>query len=211
MMFGSVLEGFLLSIGLIMAVGPQNAYVLRQGLRHKHVAAVATTCFLSDALLISLGVYGVGQIIKESATLSFWLGWGGVAFLLWFAGKSIRSALKPEVITDDSMHEAAGAAAGKGVTTAILHALAFTFLNPWVYIDTMVLIGGVSVKYDEVTRSAFLLGAVMGSAVWFYSLGFGAKKAAPLFRRTVTWRVLDSIIACVMIGVAITLVQYQLG
>ncbi|MCJ9429387.1 LysE/ArgO family amino acid transporter [Kordiimonas marina] len=204
-------EGFMVSLGLIVAVGPQNAYLLRQGLRHRHVGAVSTVCFLSDIILIILGVMGVGRLIASHTGLSVWLGWGGVLFLLWFALKNVRSALHPDVMTDARMRDAAGDAAGQGVRTAVLHTLAFTWLNPWVYVDTMVLIGGVSTKYaGDMARISFCVGAILASGVWFYGLGFGAKKAAPLFRKPMTWRILDSVIALIMLGVATLLIKHQL-
>jgi L-lysine exporter family protein LysE/ArgO len=206
------IEGFLISVGLLVAIGPQNAYLLRQGLRHRHVGAVATTCFISDVLLISAGVLGVGAIINANEALKFWLGWGGAAFLLWFAYKSARAAVNPEPISQHAIDASAGEAAGKGARTAVLHALAFTFLNPWVYMDTMGIVGTYSVKYagfDQ--RLTFLVGACLASAVWFYGLGYGAKKAAPLFQKAVTWRILDSIIAAIMLTIAGVLIMHQLS
>lgn len=205
-------EGFVISIGLIVAIGPQNAYVLRQGIRGRHALPVASVCFVADAILITLGVMGVGRLVAESPTLSMWLGWGGVAFLLWFAAKSIRSAIRVEGLDSDSIEQSAGDAAGGGVRVAMMHAAAFSLLNPWAYMDTMVLIGGVSVRYETDTlRLMFLLGAIAASCVWFYGLAFGAQKAAPLFSKPLTWRVLDSIIAAIMLLVAINLVMFQLS
>lgn len=211
-MFFAFVEGFLVSIGLIVAIGPQNAYVLRQGIRGRHAFPVASVCFAADASLITLGVLGVGAYIADSPTLSAILAWGGVAFLLWFAARSIRAAIHPEGIGMQQMDEAAGDAKGKGVGTAMLHAAAFSFLNPWVYMDTMALIGGVSVQYDtSVERNGFWIGAVVASSVWFYGLAFGGKAMTPLFEKPITWRVLDSFIAVVMILVAAKLVSSQLG
>jgi len=205
-------EGFLVSFGLLLAIGPQNFYVLRQGLRHRHVFTVTTTTFISDVAMISLGVMGVGRVFADNPTIAYWLGWGGVAFLLWFAMKSLKGAIKPVVVTDDRIEASAGSAAGQGVRVAILHAIAFAWLNPWAYVDTMVLIGGVSVKYaTDAARLAFLIGAVVASASWFYAIGYGAKKAAPLFKKPITWRVLDGVITAVMLGVALMLVRHQLG
>ncbi|WP_417449747.1 LysE/ArgO family amino acid transporter [Kordiimonas sp.] len=205
-------EGFLVSLGLLLAIGPQNFYVLRQGLKHRHVFAVTTTTFISDALMIALGVLGVGRFFADYPTIAYWLGWGGTAFLLWFALKSLKAAIKPDVITDDRIEGSAGDAAGKGVGVAILHALAFAWLNPWAYVDTMVLIGGVSVRYEtDTARFMFMAGATMASALWFYSIGYGAKRAAPLFKKPATWRVLDSVITIVMLGVAFLLIRHQLS
>ncbi len=207
----TLLEGFVISIGLIVAIGPQNAYVLRQGIRQRHAVPVASVCFAADATLITLGVMGVGRFIAGNDTLSTWLGWGGVVFLTWFAIRSVRSAINPDIIDGNRMEEAAGSAAGGTMRTAMLHAAAFSLLNPWVYMDTMVLIGGVSVQYDtDVERGAFLAGAIAASAVWFYGLAFGGKKAAPLFQKAITWRLLDSFIATIMILVAINLARFQL-
>ena len=207
-----VLEGFAVSFGLLLAIGPQNFYVLRQGLRHRHVGAVTTATFLSDTIMIALGVLGVGHLFTDNPTIAYWLGWGGVAFLLWFALKSARGAIWPDVMTDARIEASAGSAAGQGVTVAILHALAFAWLNPWAYVDTMVLIGGVSVKYaTDDARLMFIAGATIASALWFFSLGYGAKRAAPLFKKPVTWRVLDGIITIVMLGVATLLVRHQLS
>lgn len=206
------LEGFAVSFGLLLAIGPQNFYVLRQGLRHRHVFAVTTTTFISDVIMIGLGVMGVGRFFADHPLIAYWLGWGGVAFLLWFALKSLKGAIKPDVITDDRIDASAGDAAGQGVRIAVLHALAFAWLNPWAYVDTMVLIGGVSVRYEgDAARLAFMVGAVAASAIWFYAIGYGAKRAAPLFKKPVTWRVLDSIITFVMLSVASLLVQHQLA
>lgn len=208
----ALVEGFLVSMGLLVAIGPQNAYLLRQGLKRRHVGAIATICFIADVLLISLGVLGVGKLIEANGDLKFWLGWGGVAFLSWMALSSIRSALKPHALTKAEIEESAGDAAGKGVTIAVLHALAFSFLNPWVYIDTIVLVGGVSVKYELADdRLVFLFGAIAASMIWFYGLGYGAKKLAPIFERPIAWRILDVFIAGVMITVAWMLIDFQLS
>lgn len=206
------IEGFILSIGLIVAIGPQNAYVLRQGIRGRHVLPVATVCFVADAILITLGVMGVGRLVAESPVLSMWLGWGGVAFLVWFAAKNIKSAIYGEGLDAESIEQSAGNAAGKGARIAMMHAAAFSLLNPWAYVDTMVLIGGVSVRYETDTyRLIFLLGSILASCVWFYGLAFGAQKAAPLFSKKVTWRILDAVIAAIMLIVALNLILFQLS
>lgn len=211
-MWSVFLEGLAVSFGLLLAIGPQNFYVLRQGLRHRHVLAVTTTTFLSDSVMIALGVMGVGRFFAAYPLFAYWLGWGGVAFLLWFAVRSLKAAIRPDVVTNDRIEASAGDAAGKGVGIAVLHALAFAWLNPWAYVDTMVLIGGVSVKYEsDSARLLFLAGAVVASALWFYSIGYGAKRAASLFRKPATWRVLDSVITIVMLGVAILLIRHQLS
>lgn len=207
-----LVEGFLVSFGLIVAIGPQNAYVLRQGLKRRFVAQVATVCFLSDFTLITLGVMGVGRFVAENGLLSQIVGWGGVVFLTWFALHTLSNALRPGVIDSATMEAAAGPARGGGRRTVLLHALAFTWLNPHVYLDTLVLIGGVSVKFtQDMDRLAFVAGAGAASALWFYGLAFGAARAAPLFRRRIVWRLLDLFIFMIMAGVAIALARHQLG
>jgi len=205
------IEGFAISIGLLLVIGPQNFYVLRQGLRQRHLFAVTTTSFLSDTVMIALGVLGVGQLFADNPGVAYMLGWGGLAFLLWFALKAVKGVIKPDAMTDARIEASAGDAAGQGVRVAVLHALAFAWLNPWAYLDTMVLIGGVSVRYEaDAARVAFMIGATVASACWFYSIGYGAKKAAPLFKKPITWRALDGMIALVMLTVAALLLQHQL-
>ncbi len=204
-------EGFALSVGLLLIIGPQNFYVLRQGLRDRHVFAVTTTTFLSDTLMIALGVLGVGQLFADHPRVADALGWGGVAFLFWFALKAAKGVIKPEVMTDDRIEASAGDAAGQGVQVAVMHALAFAWLNPWAYLDTMVLIGGVSVRYEaDMARIAFMVGAAVASASWFYGIGYGARKATPLFKLPITWRILDGVITLVMLTVAVLLVHHLL-
>lgn len=206
------IEGLFVSIGLLMAIGPQNAYLLRQGLRRRHVLPIATVCFLADALLISAGVLGAGKLIETNESLKLWLGWGGVAFLLWMAFSSARAAFQNHALTKNDIEKSAGEAAGQGAGVAVLHALAFTFLNPWVYIDTLVLVGGVSVKFaSDAGQWFFLGGAVTASALWFYGLGFGAMKLAPLFNSPTAWRYLDGFVALIMLSIAVMLARHQLG
>ena len=204
-------EGLVIGLGLLVAIGPQNAYVLRQGIRGNHVFAIATTCALSDIALIALGVMGVGKFVADSFILSSILGWGGAAFLLWFGYSCIRSAINPKVLDQSMIDGSAGDAAGGGQRKAILHAMAFTWLNPHVYLDTLVMIGGVSIKYDsDEARLMYFCGAITASIIWFYGLGYSAKKAAPLFKVKRTWRILDSVIAVVMILIASALIHHQL-
>lgn len=202
------IEGFILSLGLIVALGPQNAFVLRQGIAQSHAVFAATMCFVCDAIMISLGVMGVGRFVGESPILAAVLGWGGVAFLLWFAARSLNTAYKGEYeVSIDGVGDTTAAR-----STVLMQALAFSLLNPWAYLDTMVLIGGVSVRYEtDFARLLFLLGAIVASAIWFYGLSFGAKAASRYFRKTLTWRILDIIIAIIMLIVAVNLIRYQVS
>lgn len=193
----AVLTGLLTGFSLIVAIGAQNAFVLRQGLTRSHVFLVVTICALSDALLIALGVLGLGAVIQSLPLLLEIIRWFGVLYLVWFGITSLRKALKTEVLT----------ASEKSVSTAkkaVLTTLSLTFLNPHVYLDTVIFIGGLSHQFGEQTV-LFAAGAITASFIWFYSLGFGAKKLSPLMAKPIFWRVLDTLIALIMFGIAISL------
>lgn len=196
--FGVAATGFVLGFGLILAIGAQNAFVLRQGLRREHVLAVVLTCAISDAVLIAAGVAGFGWL----ATAVPWLGpvmtWGGAAFLLVYGALSFRSAMRPGALV-------AAKSGGGSLRAAVLTCLALTWLNPHVYLDTVVLIGSISAEYPG-QRLAFGAGAVAASFVFFFSLGFGARLLAPFFARPAAWRVLDVVVGLVMWGIAAKLV-----
>jgi L-lysine exporter family protein LysE/ArgO len=191
-------EGFLLGAGLIIAIGGQNAFVLRQGLKREHVFAVATVCWLSDALLIAVGVAGMGELVKASPVLLTLVTVAGIAFLATYGAIAFIRALRPGWLE-------AAASRRQGLGATLLTALALTFLNPHVYLDTVVLIGGLSARHEGGAAVAFAVGAAAASAVWFYGLGFGARLVAPLLARTAAWRLLDLGIAIVMWGIAIRL------
>lgn len=197
-MLAAAIEGFLLGAGLIIAIGAQNAFVLRQGLRREHVFTVATVCWLSDALLIVVGVAGVGELVKRSPELLMWVTGAGVLFLLAYGGLAFVRALRPGQL-------AAAADAPQSLAATLLTVLALTFLNPHVYLDTVVLIGGLSARHEGATAAAFAVGAALASVVWFYGLGFGARLLAPLLSRPAAWRILDLAIAAVMWAIAVRL------
>ena len=194
----AAIEGFLLGAGLIVAIGAQNAFVLRQGLKREHVFAVATVCAVSDALLIAVGVAGMGELVKASPDLLTLVTVAGIVFLVSYGAVAFFRALRPGKLE-------AAAPTGQGLGATILTALALTFLNPHVYLDTVVLIGGLSARHEGAAAVTFALGAAAASVVWFYGLGFGARLLAPLLARPAAWRVLDLGIAIVMWGIAIRL------
>jgi L-lysine exporter family protein LysE/ArgO len=194
------ITGFLIGLGLIVAIGAQNAFVLRQGLLRRHVFAVTTVCALSDALLIVAGVAGLGTLVQSSPLLIATATLGGALFLAAYGVKAALRALDPGQLTAD----AGAAPAGLGPTLAA--ALAFTFLNPHVYLDTVVLVGSLSARFEGAARIAYAVGAASASAFWFYGLGYGARLLAPLFARPAAWRVLDALIAVVMASIAGSLV-----
>ncbi len=202
----ALLRGLGLGFGLIVAIGAQNAYVLRQGLRRQYVFVTALTSLFGDAVLITLGVAGLGTIIAQSAILSFVATWGGAAFLLFFGFRSFRSAIKPGVLETETAGDAPHSMRRAALTT-----LAFSLLNPHVYLDTVVLIGSVGARFPANERFSFGLGAVIASAVWFFGLVYGAALVAPLFRRPVVWQALDIFVGCVMWLIAFSLIGSALG
>lgn len=190
-MIAPFFSGFFLGGSLIIAIGAQNAFILRQGLLRQHVFILCLICALSDALLIALGVAGLGALVKQSPLLLKAVTLGGALFLFAYAILSARRALKPEVL------RAAGEGGGS-LKTAITTVLAFTFLNPHVYLDTVLLVGSFSAQYAGQARWAFTIGAMLASFVWFFSLGYGARLLEPLFKKPASWRWLDTFIAVVM-------------
>ena len=195
-LFPSFASGFALSGALIMAIGAQNLFVLRQGLRREHVGPVVAFCAGSDFLLMMAGVSGVGVILRAIPGLTAGLTLGGVAFLGWYGLAALRRLAHPSALQAGN----GGAAATLGKTMRM--AAAFTFLNPHVYLDTVLLMGTLAHAQPPGTRVAFMTGAVSASTGWFASLGFGARLLAPLFARPGAWRVLDGIVAAVMLALA---------
>jgi L-lysine exporter family protein LysE/ArgO len=196
-------QGFLTCAALIIAIGAQNAFVLRQGIRREHVFTVAAICSLSDALLVSIGVAGLGRWIQDSPTLLQVARIGGAAFLFAYGALAAKRALSR------AAHGlSANDAAGQPVSwkRAVLACLAFTYLNPHCYLDTVVLMGSLSAQFGGERRWAFAAGAVSASFVWFFSLAYGARLLAPLFVKPVAWRVLDACIAAVMWLIAALLI-----
>ena len=197
-MTASALQGFGASLGLIVAIGAQNAFVLRQGLARAHVLPVVAICALSDMLLIAAGVAGLGTLIERDAVLLGVARWGGAAFLAGYATRALWRAWRPGTL-------AAAPGAQGTLRGAVAAALAFTWLNPHCWLDTVVLLGSLSTQAGD--RTAFAAGAVAASAFWFVSLGYGAQRLAPLFARPGAWRVLDATIAAVMATIAVLLVR----
>ena len=194
----AAIEGFLLGASLIVAIGPQNAFVLRQGLQRRHVFTVATVCALSDIVLIAAGIAGLGALVQQNPALLTAITVAGAAFLVVYGLLSLRRAFRTE-----SLRPAEDATAGLAATIATC--LALTFLNPHVYLDTVVLIGGLSARHPPPASIAFGIGAAAASIVWFYGLAYGARLLAPIFARPVAWRVLDVLVALLMWGIALSL------
>ncbi len=192
------LSGAALGLTLIMAIGAQNAFVLRQGLRRSHVFVVCLACAASDAALIAAGVAGFGRLVEAAPAVVPAMTWGGAAFLTVYGAFAFRSALNG----GDRLEAAAAGPEAPGRTLAIC--LALTWLNPHVYLDTVVLLGSVAAASPD--RWAFGAGAMTASFAFFFALGYGARMLAPLFERPVAWRVLDAVVGVVMWGLALMLV-----
>jgi len=190
--------GFALSFSLILAIGAQNAFVLRQGLRDEHLFLVCLTCAISDALLIGAGVAGFGALARALPWVGPVMRYGGAAFLIFYGALALRAALRggSALRAEDN-----GRA---GLATVMTTILALTWLNPHVYLDTFVLIGSVSAQYDD--RLMFALGAISASFVFFFALGYGARQLQPLFARPLAWVVLDLGIGLIMWAIAAKLI-----
>lgn len=197
-MSSSYFAGMALGLGLIVAIGAQNAFILRQGIRREHVFWVCLLCAASDAILVSVGVLGFGQIVASSPTFALAMRLGGAAFLLAYGLRSLHSAWRGG--------QALQAAQGPGVASlgsVLTTCAALTWLNPHVYLDTVVLLGGLSQEYAS--PGWFALGAVTSSFTFMFSLGYGARLLAPLFDRPQAWRVLDSLVGLTMGASAVQL------
>jgi L-lysine exporter family protein LysE/ArgO len=195
----AAISGLGFGLSLIVAIGAQNAFVLRQGLRGQHVLAVVAVCTVSDIVLIAAGVGGLGVMIQSAPVLLTVIRYAGAAFLFGYGILAARRALASSSLTADS----SGATMALGAT--VLTCLALTWLNPHVYLDTVLLLGSFASTYTSPERWFLGAGAMVASTIWFTSLGYGARKLGPLFARPIAWRVLDSMIAVVMFGLALGL------
>ena len=188
----AVVPGLLTGLSLIVAIGAQNAFVLRQGLRRDRVGPVVLICALSDLVLIVAGVAGIGVIVDRAGLVLDVVRWLGVAFLAWYGVSSLRRAAHPAGLAADERGSA------RVVTTAVL----LTWLNPHVYLDTVLLLGSIANTHGPGGRWWFALGAGTASVLWFCGLGYGARLAAPLLARPAAWRVLDVLIGLTMLAIA---------
>ena len=192
-LMGSVfLQGLALSLGLIVAIGAQNAFVLRQGLRREHVASVVFFCAISDALLMAAGVLGMGQALGERPMVAQALALAGAVFLAVYGWKALRRALQQNGLLANEEGD------GLSWAAAMAQAAAFTMLNPHVYLDTVLLVGSIGAQQPEGLQPWFVAGASSASLLWFCALGFGARWLAPLFAQPRAWQVLDILIGLTM-------------
>ena len=201
-----IIEGFLIGAGLIIAIGAQNAFVLKQGIKQEHRLLIALICSFSDAFLIIIGISGMGYVFSAHPMITKILSFVGALYLAHFSFKSFYSAYKGESmdIADDSYIPMTR-------KSVIITMLALTFLNPHVYLDTVVMLGGFGAARPPDIRPFFGLGAISASFIWFFSLSYSGKFLSPLFKRKVAWRILDSMIGLVMAYIAIKLFMFGLA
>lgn len=202
-MLAFFIKGMLVSGSLIIAIGSQNAFVLKQGLLKQYVPAVVIICFLCDFLLISIGVLGLGSVITQYPILAMILSALGGCFLVWYGWLSFKRAW--------CVHDALQAAQGDSspsLRTVIISTLAVTLLNPHVYLDTLVIIGGLAASLSWQQKIFFTAGALLMSALWFISLGFGSRLLRPWFQNPRNWQILECIIGAVMWWIAYGLFAY---
>ncbi len=204
-MLATFLSGLGTGAGLIIAIGAQNAFVLRQGLLRQHVLPVVLVCIGGDILCICAGVAGMGALIRTNEWLLEFFRWGGALFLTVYGISAARRAA-----SGNGSMEISEVGAGSFMK-AITSCLAFTFLNPHVYLDTVVLLGSIAAQYGEDLKWTFASGALTASVLWFTGLGFGARLLLPIFQNRKAWRILDTLIALVMWAIALTLVLNPIG
>ena len=201
MMIAPFLQGFGAGGGLIVAIGAQNAFVLSQGVRGNHHLTIAIVCILCDALFITAGVAGIGGMVSTNPALAQWVSWGGAGFLFIYGCGSLRSAIK-----GGSLETSDRAALSFGA--AILTTLAVTLLNPHFYLDTVILLGGISSRFHGENRLLFWAGAVSASTLWFICLSLGGQMLAPIFKKRISWRILDTLVWATMWLIAASLIMH---
>lgn len=207
MLLTPVLSGFAAGAGLIVAIGAQNAFVLRQGLKREHVGIVVAACIFGDVLCITLGVAGMGALVKSHPLALEVMRWGGAAFLFAYGCMAAKRAFAGGASMTAARPDAAPPSAGKVLAAC----LAFTFLNPHVYLDTVVLLGSISTQFEGGAQWLFALGAYSASTIWFLGLGYGARLLLPLFQSPRAWQALDALVALFMLSLAAGLALHPLA
>lgn len=197
-------RGFVLSAALIVAIGAQNLFVLRQGLRREHIGAIVLFCGIADATLIAIGVSGISSFLKAVPQLEGILTIGGAVFLLWHSYAAFARVFHASNAQIQDL-------AGITLQQALLAAAGFTFLNPHVYLDTVLLMGIAGSAQPEDLRAVFAFGAAMASMTWFTALGYGARLLLPLFTKPKAWQILDTVIGTIMLALAVSLLLKFLG
>ena len=197
-MFEAAFAGFALGGSLIIAIGAQNAFVIRQGVLNQYIFWICLFCSVSDAILIWSGIYGLAAVLAVAPNLLVILRYGGAVFLIWYGVKAFRRALNPEAIMDSDPNT-------QSLASALAMCAAFTWLNPHVYIDTVVLMGSIANARAIGEQAPFAVSASLASFVWFFAIGFGAKALRGPLSQPKVWRVIDLMIAAIMFWIAIKL------
>lgn len=194
----SVVQGYSLTLGLIMAIGAQNAMLLAQSLKNQHQWLMAAICIVIDIFLVAAGVYGLGMLIEQNPDLVVWFKWGGAAFLLWYGWQSFAQIRQNQTLsTADTVVTAR--------RTIVLATLAVSLLNPHVYLDTVVLVGSVGAQLPGDERLWFVIGAACASTTWFISLCIAGRLLQPLFNRPIAWKILHGVVGVTMWAIAVSL------
>jgi L-lysine exporter family protein LysE/ArgO len=194
------LQGFATSAGLIIAIGAQNAFILKQAILRNHVFLIAILCSIIDAILILVGVFGFATLLETSPLLLIIAKWGGFIFLGYYGFRSFKNVFHPHALEMDKKK------VKPSIKKIVSLTLMFSLLNPHTYLDTVVLLGSVSSQFSDNEQPSFALGACFASFMWFFSLGYGARFLAPLFTKPEAWKVLDFIVGCMMWMIAIAII-----
>lgn len=202
----SFLHGFIVCFGLIVSIGAQNAFLLKQGILKRHVFWIAFICFFCDVLLMGVGILGLGSLIAQSPTVSLILALVGALFLFTYGSRSFISAYQgtSKLLAETDSPQS-------GLRKSILITLAITLLNPHVYIDTVVIVGGIGGTLNFEQKIQFLFGALLCSFLWFFGLGYGAGMLSRYFEKRRTWQILDTLTGFIMYGISISLVLYAIS
>lgn len=200
MVIAPLIKGFFMGCGLIVAIGAQNAFVLKQGLKRKHLFLTAFTCFVCDSILIVLGVKGIGFVMDAIPSLEQILRWGGAIFLMCYGIRSFMNVFRPHALMAELEKPSHN---DRWATLAAL--LAFTLLNPHTYIDTFLILGNVGAQHPLEEHLPFIVGALLASFSWFFALTYGAGQLSPFFKNPRAWQVLDTSMGFVMFGIAYSL------
>lgn len=197
-------NGLATGAALIIAIGAQNAFVLSNGIKKNHVLTIVLVCCICDAMLIIAGIAGVGGFLSAHPGFTDIMRWGGAAFLLWYAACSLRSALHTHKMEPKgTVH--------RSFSSVLAATLAVTLLNPHVYLDTVVLVGSIASRFSGSERVLFGLGAICASILWFFALGFGSCRLAPLFRHSTSWKILDVVVGLLMLSLGASLIFHQVA
>lgn len=203
-MLTEILRGAMISASLIIAIGAQNLFVLKQGLLKNHIFFVAAICFFCDFSLMTIGIWGVGSFIERNPLITNTLAILGALFLLWYGFNAFKSAVQG----NSSMQVDSAQPQKNSLAEVVLATLAVTLLNPHVYLDTVVIVGGIAGTLSTDQKWAFLIGAVCVSFIWFFGIGYGARLLTPLFKQKRMWVILDTVVGLVMFYIAYRLIFY---